>query len=164
MSGLILHCGSEATTLEQVMAVPVPQATDSWNPVAYGDAIQFLKDTARERLGLTVKSESFGLNKSGHQMFGRITLDTGDAEKGLSIGMRQSYDKSLALGLVGGANVFVCDNLCFSGEVSVVRKHTSRIMEQIESRPSTEDGVNSDDVYLKTADISVSRGKSLKSM
>lgn len=39
-----------------------------------------------------------------------------------------------------------------------------RIMEQIESRPSTEDGVNSDDVYLKTADISVSRGKSLKSM
>jgi hypothetical protein len=130
---LILHCGSEATTLAQVLAVPVPEATDTWSPVAYGDAINFLKDTARERLGLEVKSESFGLNKAGLQMFGRITLDTGDSEKGLSIGMRQSYDKSLALGLVGGANVFVCDNLVFSGDAfKVVRRNTVNVWEDFQ--------------------------------
>jgi len=133
MNGLILHCGSEQTTLAQVLAVTPPEATDTWKPVSYGDAINFLKDTARERLGLEVKSESYGLNKSGHQLFGRITLDTGDSEKGLSIGMRQSYDKSLALGLVGGANVFVCDNLCFSGDAfRVVRRNTANVWEDFQ--------------------------------
>jgi hypothetical protein len=41
---------------------------------------------------------------------------------------------------------------------------SDQIMEQIESRPALEEGMNPDDVYLKTADISVERGKPLKSM
>jgi hypothetical protein len=127
-NGLILHCGSEQTTLAQVLQVMPPQATETWNPVAYGDAIGFMRETARTRLGLEVKSESYGLNKAGSQLFARITLDTGDTEKGLSIGLRQSYDKSLALGVAVGANVFVCDNLCFSGDAfKVVRKNTMNV-------------------------------------
>jgi hypothetical protein len=91
----------------------------------YGAAIDFMKDTARERLGLAIKSEGYGLNKEGNQLFARITLDTGDTDQGLSIGLRQSYNKSLALGVAVGANVFVCDNLCFSGDAfKIVRRNT----------------------------------------
>ena len=128
MNGLILHCGSQKASLEQVLQVATPQATETWNPVAYGAAIDFMRDTAMSRLGLAVKSEAYGLNKSGEQLFARITLDTGDSEKGLVIGLRQSYDKSLALGVAVGANVFVCDNLCFSGSAfKVVRKNTVNV-------------------------------------
>jgi hypothetical protein len=128
MDGLMLHCGSEETKLADVLAVPVPEATDTWKPVAYGDAIDFVKDTALTRLGLDLKSESYGLNKNGSQLFARFTFDAGDERQGLAIGLRQSYNKSLANGLAAGGNVFVCDNLCFDGDAfKVIRKNTVNV-------------------------------------
>jgi len=128
MNGLILHCGGEETTLADVCAVTPPKATSSYKPVHYGDAIEYMQKTVARRLGMDVLSEAYGLNKAGDQMFARMTLDTGDAAQGLSIGMRQSYNKSLALGVAAGTNVFVCDNLCFSGDAfKVVRKNTTNV-------------------------------------
>lgn len=124
MNGMMLHCGSEQVTRAMVEAVPVPARTQSWNPVPYGDAINFLHEQV-SYLGLETESESYGLNKAGDQMFGLITLKTDREDNGLSIGLRQSYNKSLALGVAVGAQVFVCDNLCFSGSAfKVVRKNT----------------------------------------
>jgi hypothetical protein len=128
MNGLMLHCGSEETKLADVLAVPLPEATDTWKPVAYGDAINFLKDTALDRLGLEIKSEAYGLNKTGNQLFARLTLDTGDSAHGLCFGLRQSLNKSLALAIAAGGNVFVCDNLMFEGDAfKVVRKNTVNV-------------------------------------
>jgi hypothetical protein len=168
--GLLLHCGSEATTLQQVLDVPVPEATDTWSPVAYGDAIQFMRDTARERLGLDIKSEAYGLNKKGNQLFARITLDTGDNEKGLSIGLRQSYNKSLALGVAVGANVFVCDNLCFSGDAfKVVRRNTSCVWpdfqrlvgEQVEAALASYEALHKQTEAMKAKPVSKDGGYAL---
>lgn len=128
MNGIMLHCGSEVVTPEVIRAVPVPAPTRSWRPVAYGDAIDFLKGQIDSQLGLPVESETYGLNKAGDQMFALITLDTGDKDRGLSIGLRQSYNKSLSLGVAVGAQVFVCDNLCFSGDAfKIVRKNTVNV-------------------------------------
>lgn len=128
MNGMILHCGSEKVTLDQVRAVPVPAPTQSWRPVAYGDAVDFLRHQVDTQLGLEVESETFGLNKAGDQMFALMTLKTDREDNGLSIGVRQSYNKSLALGVAVGAQVFVCDNLCFSGDAfKIVRKNTVNV-------------------------------------
>jgi hypothetical protein len=125
--------GGEHTTLQEVLAVPAPDRTDSWQPVLYGDAIDLLKTLATERLGCGIKSEAYGLGHEGMQMFGRITLDVGDAQQGLSIGIRQSYNKSLALGTAVGANVLVCDNLCFSGDAfKVIRRNTRNVWEDFQ--------------------------------
>jgi hypothetical protein len=43
------------------------------------------------------------------------------------VGLRNSHDKSFPAGLAVGASVFVCDNLSFSGEVRLARKHISQI-------------------------------------
>jgi len=40
------------------------------------------------------------------------------------LGIRNSHDKTFPASLVDGALVFVCDNLSFSGEIRVTRKHT----------------------------------------
>ena len=128
MNGLMLHCGSEAANLDQVKAVPVPQATDTWYPVAYGEAVDYMKAQAARVLGLEVESEGYGLNAKGDQMFALLTMKTDSTEGGLSIGMRQSYNKSLALATAVGRQVFVCDNLMFSGDAfQVIRKNTKNV-------------------------------------
>jgi len=125
MDGLILHKGSKEATLAEVLAVPVPEATDTYKPVSYGLAIDFLRAAIGEQLQMPIKKERYGLNTEGKQLFAMMVLDTGDEAFGLSIGLRQSYNKSLALGVAVGANVFVCDNLAFSGDAfRVVRKNT----------------------------------------
>lgn len=125
---VLLHCGSKQVTRQEVEAVPVPEYTDTWKPVPYADAIGYLYEQIEEHLGLSVRAEMYGLNKTGNQLFASLMLDTGDKGASLSMGLRQSYDKSLALGTVAGEHTFVCDNLCFSGEAfHVVRKNTVNV-------------------------------------
>jgi len=42
----------------------------------------------------------------------------------LVVGVRNSTDKSMPIGFAAGERVFVCDNLAFSSEVVIARKHT----------------------------------------
>jgi len=131
MNGL---CTNNRVNLDQVLAVPVPQHTHSWRPVPYGDAIGFLKSTIDRSLPYELESEEYGMSKDGHQMFGVLTLDTGDRSQGMAVGIRQSYNRSLALGIVVGAQVFVCDNLMFNGDAfKVVRKNTVNVWEDFRS-------------------------------
>lgn len=125
---LILHCGAAQATREQVEAVPVPRHTRTWKPVAYGKSIELMHRLAEQQLKLPVVGEQYGLNKAGDQMFGLLTLDTGNAEHGMSIGLRNSYNKTLSNGVAVGAQVFVCDNLCFSGSAfKVLRRNTTNV-------------------------------------
>ena len=43
------------------------------------------------------------------------------------IGLRNSHDKSFAVGLSAGISVTVCSNLAFGGTAVIKRRHTSRI-------------------------------------
>ena len=43
-------------------------------------------------------------------------------------GLRNSHDKAFAAEYVCGTRVFVCDNLAFSGDVRIARKHTTHIL------------------------------------
>jgi hypothetical protein len=47
------------------------------------------------------------------------------------VGLRNSHDKSYQASLALGSRVFVCDNLAFSGEVTIARKHTSHILRDL---------------------------------
>lgn len=167
MSNLILHCGGKAATREQVEAVVVPAATKSHRPVAYKLAIELLHQTIIEKTGLAIRQEAYGLNENGDQLFALTTLETGNAEHGLSIGLRQSYNKSLALGVAVGAQVFVCDNLCFRGDAfMVVRKNTVHVLadfkqmlvRQVEASLTHYRNVEADILSMKAKPCDVSRG------
>jgi len=122
------------TTRDEVFALQPPAHTDSWKPVAYQDAIEMLHGTVRRSLGLELTSEQYSLNKAGTQLFHVARFDHGTEESGLAIGLRQSYDKSLALGVVAGAQVFVCDNLCFRGsDFQIMRKNTTNVWDDFRS-------------------------------
>ncbi len=62
------------------------------------------------------------------QMFGVIRINKSSSlEWSRCIGIRNSHDQTLAVGLTAGISVCVCSNLCFGGSMVLKRRHTSRI-------------------------------------
>jgi hypothetical protein len=128
MNGLILHCGAHTASREAVLAVATPAPTATWRPIPHGDLLAGVQTTL-ERGGLRTVEEAHGLTRDGQRYFGLLRVQNGapDGDFGLVVGVRNSHDKSFPAGLVVGAAVFVCDNLSFSGEVRLARKHTVHI-------------------------------------
>ncbi len=83
--------------------------------------------------GLRIDREEFALAHGGQQMFGVLTCTNGHGARdyALAIGLRSSYDRSLAVGATFGSRCFVCDNLAFTGEVSMSRRHTSMVFRDL---------------------------------
>jgi hypothetical protein len=128
MNGLMLHAGASAATLEQVAEVTTPAAEKGWQPIAHVDVINLVQSTLAQR-NLTVVSQGFALWQNGMRMFGVLELRNGQtpSDYALTIGVRNSHDKSFAAGAALGSKVFVCDNMAFSGEITFARKHTLNI-------------------------------------
>ncbi|MEO8501810.1 MAG: DUF932 domain-containing protein [Vicinamibacteria bacterium] len=132
MSMLMLHQGGWSATRADLAAVPVPDPTDSYHPVPYQRFVEEV-ELHVPRFGLTIERQDFALARDGAQMFGVLTCRNGVAENGfcLAIGLRNSYDRSLSVGLVAGTRVFCCDNLAFSGEITMNRKHTMHVFRDL---------------------------------
>jgi uncharacterized protein DUF932 len=129
---LMLHRGGWEATKADLAAVPVPETTASYHPVSYGRFIEEV-ELHVPRFGLTVQSSAFALAREGSQMFGVLNCRNGRPadDYTLAIGIRNSYDRSLAVGMVAGTRVFCCDNLAFSGEVKMDRKHTVNVFRDL---------------------------------
>jgi hypothetical protein len=132
MNNLMLHTGGWEATRADLASAPVPDPTSSYHPVPYGRFVEEV-ELHVPRFGLHVQSSSFGLAREGSQMFGVLTCTNGNnaSDYALAIGLRNSYDRSLSVGLVAGTRVFCCDNLAFSGEVAMARKHTANVFRDL---------------------------------
>lgn len=135
MSNLMLHAGAVGATREQVAGIITPAGTDSWQPISHNDLIEQTVERFAG-LGWQVTKEQHGLWRDGARYFGVFDL-AGNGLDGqdytLSVGLANSHDRSLAAKIAVGSRVFVCDNLAFSGEVTVSRKHTSRLYQSLPS-------------------------------
>jgi len=61
----------------------------------------------------------------GARFFGTLDLTTSVSEGvTLAVGIRNSNDQSFPIGFCCGQRVFVCDNLAFTSEIVVSKKHT----------------------------------------
>jgi uncharacterized protein DUF932 len=129
---LMLHRGGWTATRPDLDAVPVPEETESYVPVPYG---RFVEEVVLHvpRFDLRIERTEYALARDGNQLFGVLTCTNGhlSTDVALAIGLRSSYDRSLALGLVAGSRVFACDNLAFSGEVAMHRKHTANVFRDL---------------------------------
>jgi hypothetical protein len=131
---LLLHKGAESATVEQLAAIPLPKETRTYKPVAHEDLVNLLSSMAVNLLPeFELVNTQLGVTKDGQKLFGVITLKNDHTELGLSIGFRNSYDKSLSVGIVTGSSVFVCDNLMLTGDLTVLRKHTSNVINDIDA-------------------------------
>lgn len=124
---LMLYSGSPRVTREELINVPTPKSTPTWKPIPHYEVANLIMDQAESR-GMAVLSEEYGLNPAGTKMFGVLRFHpNGHPEYARALGVRNSHDKSLALGLTVGVSICVCENLAFGGDVVIHRKHTSGI-------------------------------------
>jgi len=122
---LILHCGAHAVPRAALAEVKTPERTPTWVPIPHTALIDQVELALRNN-GLKITGEAHSLTHSGDRYFGLYQVANGAAHDDYAwiLGLRNSHDKSFPAGMVAGASVFVCDNLSFSGEVRVFRKHT----------------------------------------
>lgn len=123
-ANLMLHAGSQLVSMDELRACHTPQPVGRWHPVSHVRVLESVKESLGEG-GYSVASEKLAITKEGARFFGTLDL-TAPLVPGvtLAVGVRNSVDKTFPLGFCAGSRVFVCDNLAFSAELMVRRKHT----------------------------------------
>ena len=112
---------------EEIAAVLTPPATSSWKPVPHVEVLDAVSEAVQAH-DWTILDEQFGLARDGQKMFGVLRINRSSSmEWSRCIGIRNSHDRSLAVGLTAGISVVVCSNLAFGGSMVLKRRHTSRI-------------------------------------
>ena len=131
---LLMHTADgKYATLEGLREIPIPQETSTYKPVSHYDLATNLAEVSATLLrDYELDRSQYGLARDGNQLFGVHTYRNGSDSMGLSIGFRNSYDKSMSVGIAIGASVFVCDNLALTGEIAIARKHTSNVWQDLE--------------------------------
>jgi len=124
--GMLLHCGANLVDRPTLFNVPTPEGTKTWFPLAHQTLLEEI-ETQLDSCGFTIGRESHALSHEGDRYFGLMEVNLSDeTERDCAwvVGLRNSHDKSFPAGLVAGTSVFCCDNLAFTGEVKISRKHT----------------------------------------
>jgi len=112
---------------DEVAHIKTPSSTDTWRPVPHIDVIEAVTEVIKAH-SWDIADERFGLASEGQKMFGVMEITRSSSPQWhRCIGIRNSHDKSLAVGLSAGIVVLVCSNLAFGGTRLINRKHTSRI-------------------------------------
>jgi len=134
-NNLVLHCGAHAVERSQIYETNTPARTDTWCPIPHSLLIESV-ETGLKGLGLCVVEQAHSLTREGQRYFGLLQVERPNAsfanrDFGYVMGLRNSHDKSFPAGLVVGMSVFVCDNLSFSGEIKIARRHTDKILDNL---------------------------------
>ena len=128
MVNLVLHCGARHVERTAVEAATTPVASPTWVPVPHHRLLEQV-EIAITGSGLNVINQAHALWSTGLRYFGLLEVANGEphGDYGLVIGLRNSHDKSFPAAIAMGSAVFVCDNLAFSAEVTIARRHTRYI-------------------------------------
>lgn len=115
--------GSNKVSEAEVLKVQAVPFTRSFSPIHHSQVIGAIR-TGISAVGLEVVRAEYVLANNGMKMFSVWDLSSGNDELCWSMGIRNSMDKSMALGITAGTRVFVCENLSFDGDYVQLRRHT----------------------------------------
>lgn len=95
-----------------------------WFPIGHAQVLDTTVSTLAGA-GFNVARTRLAVSADNARFFGTLDLETAVATGvHLAVGIRNSIDRSLPIACAAGSRVFVCDNLAFSSEIVVARKHT----------------------------------------
>lgn len=128
---LLVHCGSQRLSLDQLRTLETPPGDRTHVVVPHSEVFDIVHEQVTSR-SLSVVQSVHAVSKDGLKYFAMMEIRNGARESesddfSTVLGLRNSHDKSFAASVFMGSQVFVCDNLCFSGEVKIGRRHTRRI-------------------------------------
>lgn len=111
-------------TRADLAILPVPESTDTFQPIAHKELVDALDEALALRCFQIQRSE-FAVSTDGMKLFGLLEINAALDGVRFAIGLRNSNDKSMRLGLVAGYRVRICDNMMFQGDFNpLLAKHT----------------------------------------
>lgn len=150
-----MHCGAKDIAREDLIDLSTPHGTATWTPLPHYNYFNAIETQANENgynlkdLRLTV-AEGKLRHPDGSvekildgRLFGLARLepidtllkDRMDAAGYCPVfGLRNANDKVFDASCAIGIKVFVCDNLIFSGDITVHRRHTPNILKNYYER------------------------------
>lgn len=123
-STLMSHRGAREVTQAELAAIEAPPPTKTWFPIAHRTILDSVSSTL-EGAGFQIRRRRLSLSNGDARFFGTLDLATSiNDDVSLAVGIRNSTDQSFPIGFCCGQRVFVCDNLAFTSEIVVSKKHT----------------------------------------
>src|SRR4051812_23745754 len=98
MQGLMLHSGAEKIGRQDLLALPSPASTATHTVLPHSKIVEATIEALAYRRIQVVKDE-YGISKDGAKMFGVLTLNIDGNGLNLALGLRNSHDKTFALGM-----------------------------------------------------------------
>lgn len=133
MEGMMLHRGAIEVKRHDLDLIALPEETNSYQPVSHYQLTDRLLTISQDILtDYCLVGEKYALARQGQQMFAMLQFKKDEADLGLCIAFRNSYDRSMSVGMAIGASVFICDNLALTGDIAVMRKHTKNVWTTLE--------------------------------
>jgi hypothetical protein len=124
---LAYHPGDRKLTRDQLAMVPCPPGTATHKPIPHIELVNSVLDGLAMRQ-INIVSDEYAVSEDGMRMFGIMDLAASAGDFRFAIGLRNSNNKSMALGLIAGFRIFVCSNMAFHGDFeAIVAKHTKRL-------------------------------------
>ena len=121
---LLNHCGASVVSKDVLGTIAAPEPTKTWYPVRHRDVLNSVEESL-DQAGFQIRKSQLSLSNHNHRFFGVLDIASPLADGvSLSVGVRNSNDKSFPIGFCVGNRTFVCDNLCFSSEVVISKRHT----------------------------------------
>lgn len=133
MEGMMLHRGGYEVLRNELDLIPLPEVSETYTPVSHYHLADKLLTISQDILtDYTLIGEKYALARQGQQMFAFLQFKNSETDMGLALGFRNSYDRSMSVGLAVGASVFVCDNLALTGDIAIMKKHTKNVWTALE--------------------------------
>ena len=131
----LLQSVQEVSSFEQqIFGAAIPAQTDSYSPVSHQNIVNAIQEKCDQH-GLEIRNKQYWMNKQGQQVTGKFNIGVeGDDELGMMLAFRNSYDKSMSLGFAAGGNVWICTNGLVGGDITLVRRHTGSIVNEVSDK------------------------------
>ena len=123
---LCLHKGATRRDMQQIRQDKLPEPMGPRHfPIPHATVYDIAKERLKEG-GYEVRWEEHSTTADSSRYFGLLGIANGESsdERERVVGLRNANAQTFGTEGVAGDSVFVCDNLMFSGEVKIGRKHT----------------------------------------
>lgn len=169
---LINHCGGREVSWEELAQIEAPPPTATWYPVPHYQVLAKVRDTLT-LAGYDITRQQLSVAKEDKRFFGVLDLSSRIRDGvTLAAGIRNSNDRTFPIGFCVGSRVFTCDNLAFSSEIVISKRHTrfgrdryeegiatavSQLRHHVEAQGQWIDGLRSRELSREEADSIILR-------
>jgi len=125
---------SNKVSYDQLKEVEKPEPMGARHfPIDHHELVDIAKREL-EHSGFEILQEEHGLAEKGMNCFSGFAIrksEFDNTERELVFGLRNSHNQKFASSVAVGSSMLVCENLCFSSDITLSRKHTRNIFQDL---------------------------------